>query len=268
MAKGLFNRIYVGDPKREDLTKEALAGRSRLQVFWEVIVSQIWKLIGINLLYVAFLLPAIIWTLWTSQAMNITAQVEGGMTGDLLMGHINYYLMWLIPCLVFAGPATGGLFYVIRLWARDEHAWAWSDFWQGFKENWRQGLVMMLINGLAMFLLFLAFNFYLTFSLANPIYNVAVVLVAIMALFFGMMNLFIFPLMVSYKSSLLRIIKNAFWLVMSRLPWALLFLAVALTPAVLCLAVSMWCFIFYILIGFSLTALVVCSFANSTFDRL
>ena len=97
---------------------------------------------------------------------------------------------------MFAGPATGGLFYVIRLWARDEHAWAWSDFWQGFKENWRQGLVMMLINGLAMFLLFLAFNFYLTFSLANPIYNVAVVQVAIMALFFGMMNLFIFPLMV------------------------------------------------------------------------
>ena len=54
MAKGLFNRIYVGDPKREDLTKEALAGRSRLQVFWEVIVSQIWKLIGINLMEEGF----------------------------------------------------------------------------------------------------------------------------------------------------------------------------------------------------------------------
>ena len=34
----------------------------------------------------------------------------------------------LVPCLTLTGPFTTGVAYVTRNWARDEHAFIWSDF--------------------------------------------------------------------------------------------------------------------------------------------
>ena len=57
---------------------------------------------------------------------------------------------WLVRvrCIAITGRCTAGVGYVTRNWARDEHAFIWSDFKDAVKENWKQGLVISLITGL------------------------------------------------------------------------------------------------------------------------
>lgn len=40
------------------------------------------------------------------------------------------------------------------------HAWVWTDFLAGIKENWKQSIPMSLINGVVLFVGFYAFSFY------------------------------------------------------------------------------------------------------------
>ena len=53
-----------------------------------------------------------------------------------LQNSILRLLAWLIPCIAITGPLTAGICYVTRNWARDEHAFIWSDFRDAVKENW------------------------------------------------------------------------------------------------------------------------------------
>ena len=66
--------------------------------------------------------------------------------GDLVDSTLFKVLIWLIPCIAITGPFTSGLSYITRNWARDEHAFIWSDFKDAVKANWKQGLVLSAIT--------------------------------------------------------------------------------------------------------------------------
>ena len=56
-------------------------------------------------------------------------------------------LLLLFPCIAITGPFTAGLSYVTRNWARDEHAFIWSDFRDAVKANWKIPLLLSTITG-------------------------------------------------------------------------------------------------------------------------
>ena len=79
--------------------------------------------------------------------------IEVQNTPDLvntIQGMGTTMILLLLPCFLIAGPATAGTTYVVRNWARDEHAWVWSDFKISWKQNWKESLIIMLINGLVL----------------------------------------------------------------------------------------------------------------------
>ena len=82
--------------------------------------------------------------------MAMAQSPEVLQTAENVRGFVLTMLIQLVPCMLIAGPATAGTTYVIRNWARDEHAWIWSDFKDAWKQNWKESLLIMLINGLAM----------------------------------------------------------------------------------------------------------------------
>lgn len=69
-------------------------------------------------------------------------------------------LLLLVPCIAITGPCTAGVCYVTRNWARDEHAFIWSDFKDAVKENWKQGLAISVITGLLPLVVYVCWNFY------------------------------------------------------------------------------------------------------------
>lgn len=222
MAGGFFNRLYYGNDKKPDLTKEQVTG-SRFKLFFDVLGIRFWKLIQLNLLYLLFCIP-----------------------------------------IITIGPATAGMTYVLRNWARDDHAWLWSDFWDNFKSNFWQSLAVFGIDVLAAIVLFVNIRFYNTMGQTNQIFFMVKYLVLGVALIFAMMHIYIYPMMVTYKLRLRDIYKNAFIFTAAKLPHTLGIFA-------LCVGIFIGSFYLYILplflITFTFCGLIVNSFTNWVFDK-
>ncbi|HHY83145.1 MAG TPA: DUF624 domain-containing protein [Clostridiales bacterium] len=253
MFGGFFNRMYYGDPRRPDLKKEDVKG-SRIKIFFTVLSIRFWQLIQLNLLYSIFWIP----TYFLLQAHAIMF-VE---TKDF--NSAAFFLM-LIPCLVITGPATAGVTYVIRNWARDEHAWVWSDFKDAWKANWKQSLLMMLINGVVIYLFSINLRFYYINSANNGLFFYLFCFMIMLSIMYAMMNMFIFPMMVTYKLNLRQIIRNAFILTMVKLPFTflILVLAVALVYITFIYLFSLPFFV----VGLTFPAFIVISYVNWIFDK-
>lgn len=251
---GFFNRMYYGDPKKPDLKKEDVKGTGRVKMFFTVLSVRFWQLIQLNLLTSIFWAPAV--ALFYMQAIIIQE------TGDPV--YIIFYLL-LIPCLMLAGPAMAAMTYIVRNWSRDEHAWVWSDFKDAWKENWKQALIIMLINGVAVLLLSVNLRFYGAMAAENILFLFLYYMMIIIALIIAMMNMFIFPLMVTYRLSIKHLIRNAFILTMVKLPFTFLVFAATAALTVVCL-VYLFSIPFF-LVGITFSALIILSYVNWIFSK-
>ncbi|NLC45360.1 MAG: DUF624 domain-containing protein [Clostridiales bacterium] len=250
---GFFNRMYYGDPRKPDLKKDDVEG-NRLKMFFTVLPIRFWQLIQLNLLYSIFWIPSV-----------ILLNIQG-----LLMQETNepvsiLFFLLLIPCLMIAGPSTAGMTYIVRRWARDEHAWVWSDFKDAWKENWKQGLIIMLINGVLLLLFNVNLQFYGAMVAENTLFLILYYMMIVLAVVIAMMNMFIFPLMVTYRLPIKHLLRNAFILTMVKLPFTFLVLIVAAALVVLSLIYLVS--IPFFVVGLTFPAFIVLSYVNWIFDK-
>ena len=59
--KDLFNNYFYGKPGREDFTQDDLP-ETRRQLFFQVLRVRWGSMVGLNLLYLLFWLPAAVWS--------------------------------------------------------------------------------------------------------------------------------------------------------------------------------------------------------------
>lgn len=250
---GFFNRMYYGDPRKPDLRPEDMPD-NRFKMFFTVLRIRIWKLIQLNLLYAIFWLPTF--------ALVYLQGIVSYETNEPLS--ILFFLL-LIPCLMIAGPATAGVSYVVRDWSRDEHAWLFSDFKDAWKENWKESLLLMLINGLAILVFYVNVLFYRQMAFEQWGFLVLFYFTIVIGAVFLMMNMFFFPMLVTYKLKVRQIIKNAFIFTIAELPrnifigliWGGLFV----------LSTSYLMSIPVFILGLTLPMLVSISYCNWVFDK-
>ncbi len=145
-----------------------------------------------------------------------------GKYGRILKANVLYLLLCL-P-MITIGPATAGYTYILKSLEKGEHPFVFSDFFEHFRKNWLQGVLMSLINLLVCYSLFLVIaNFNTIPHLQNfflPLL-VAGILVVIM-------NFYIWPMMVIYDLSFGALLKNGFLFALIRLPINLVILVVLL----------------------------------------
>ena len=123
------------------------------------------------------------------------------------------YVICCIP-IVTIGPATAAMTKILRNYAREEHAFLWSDFWDTFKNNFWTAFVVGLIDLFAVILIYFDYVMYMQ-MIANAngsqmvtSISLAVLLLSATVLLF--MNYYIFVLMVTFKLKFTQLIKNAF----------------------------------------------------------
>ena len=179
----MMNNYYYGKSGKGDFRKEDLP-QNRRQLFSDTLKTRLSALCRINLLYMLIFLPAmlVIMLNFTNFLSNTTLLVEieqqdsyasyvqqyteaekevpvseeqfneirtkGVNYGDIVDGNLFTMFIWLVPCIAITGPFTAGLSYVTRNWARDEHAFIWTDFKDALKANWRQSLVLSVITSI------------------------------------------------------------------------------------------------------------------------
>jgi uncharacterized membrane protein YesL len=291
-----MNSYFYGKSGKGDYTKEDLPG-TRMQLFWETLRTRLSGLMRLNLIYAVAWLPALIVIgyhvlLLYSLVVNLAdlqAQVDAGTLAaaefatqqsiylDGLKTILFRGLVFLIPALAITGPFTAGLCYVTRNWARDEHAFIWSDFKDALKENWKQGLITSVITGLVPIVVYVCWVFYGQMAQSNALFIVPQVLTLLLGAIWLMSLMYIYPMMVTYTLRYRDVLRNSLLLTIGRLPATVGLKLLSCLPLVIAAAVSyltpylQWalliCILYYVLFGFALSRFVGASYTNAVFDK-
>ena len=195
-----------------------------------------------------------------------------------LQNRVFTMLLILFPCIAITGPFTAGLSYVTRNWARDEHAFIWSDFRDAVKANWKIPLVLSTITGALPMLIFQAWITYGNLAAGNVIMVVPQMLVVMVGVLWALAITYMHPLTVSYELKLRGVLRNGFLLGIARLPFSVGIRLLHCVPALIAVG-AVWFFGldplmalvllggYYMLVGFSLSRFITASYTNAVFDR-
>ena len=289
-----MNNYYYGKSGKGDYQKDDLP-RTRWQLFWEMLRVRFAGLFRLNIVSVIAWLPAMyVLIQLMSNLFNIAGVAQtvemdpSAATPEqlelvqnlrpLYNSVIMRSLLLLVPAIAITGPFQAGMAYVTRNWARDEHAFVWSDFKDALIANWKQSLVISFITGLVPLIVYVGYQFYGDMGQQNMLFVVPQMLTAMLGLVWTLALVYFYPMMVTYKLNLRTLLRNAFLLSIGRLPQTAGARLVMLVPALLALAVS-W-FIpaytiyalmvlagYYLLIGNALARFVYASLSNAVFDK-
>lgn len=213
----LMNNYYYGKAGKGDYRISDMP-QNRIQLFgavWKVRWSSIF---GVNLLYMLFWLPTFVWTI-INVSLLLTADTS--LLGENASGLMMTYLIGLVPCIFITGPFTAGATYVMRNWARDEHSFVWSDFWDAVKANWKQALPVSLISGLMPLLMYVGWVFYGSLSSTSIIYIIPLCMMFLVFTLWKLSEMVIYTMMVTYDLSLKNLLRNALLLTFAKLPLAI-----------------------------------------------
>lgn len=291
-----MNNYFYGKSGKGDYTKEDLPS-TRSQLFRETLRTRLSGLMRLNLVYMLAWLPAMavivyhVLALYSAMAglTDLQTQVDAGTLAaaefatqqalftDAVKSLVLRGLLFLIPCIAITGPFTAGLSYVTRNWARDEHAFAWSDFKDAAKENWKQALATSTITGFIPLVVYVCWMFYGELAAQNSLFIIPQVLTLTLGTLWMMSLLYSYPLMVTYRLRYRDMLRNSFLLTVGRLPGTLALKLLSVLPIIIGVVVStftpylqwavMVLFLYYMVFGFALSRFVGASFTNAVFDK-
>ena len=260
---GLFSGMFSGKSNCPDFTPDMMP-KNRFELFFEMLKLNLFNLLKVNLMYFVFWIPFWIWT-WMNLNVLLTYDSPEAFAAD---GYMMVYAMGAALCVMITGPAKCALKYITRNYARDEHVWLWSDFIGAIKVNWKQGLALSVLNGLFLFLFVYGLSFYNNMAAVTGsyVYLFLQVLLVVLGAMFLLMNLYAWPMMVTYELKFTQILRNSLVLAIGRLPLSVLFGLITVIPLVIA---GFWLpFLFwYFIIGYALASFVNCSYTNAAFDR-
>lgn len=209
-----FKNYFYGKSDKRDFTEGDLP-TNRLQLFKDVLMVRKGSMVGLNFLYLLIWLPAVVWSF-----INILQlQIQPPETlGSLLFT----YLLLLVPMIFITGPFRIGISYVMRNWARDEHAFPFLHFKTGMKENWKQSLLISLVDGLLPLVVYVCVYFYAGMAKDSVVFYLPIAIVLIAALVWVLSAQLLPTLIVTYRLSFLQALRNAVLMTLAALPRAIL----------------------------------------------
>lgn len=167
--------------------------KKRFFKFFELYFRKFWKLIQLNLLYAAFWIPAFVVSYFT-----------------LDLGDIAVTAVFILVGAFTVAPATAGFTYVMRNYVREQHAFMLSDFWDNFKSNFKQSVIVYLFFSLIMSVAWFSLVFYISNLAQGTIYYVAMGITAALLLVLISANFYVYMLMVTMDLPTFGLIKNSF----------------------------------------------------------
>lgn len=201
-------------------------------LFLELFFRKFWKMCKLNVLYAIAALPTFVVTFILSGvftqnliSMAMAGNPEFAQGAELLDLILRFFVSLIVMVLWGMGPVTAGFTYVLRNYSREEHSWLWSDFWQHTKANFKQAIVVWLVDQVVLVLLIVAYLFYS--SQTSALFYIRYVIIWI-AILYTTMHFYIYTMMVTFKMSLKDLYRNALLFSVAKLPLNLFVLAVVL----------------------------------------
>lgn len=199
---------------------------SRMSIFFELLFRKFGRLIKLNLLYIVCCIPTFLVMMFLSGLLSaritnasapVLAQIMGlaapdmsnaefsGMLAALDIG-ARVVISFVVAIMWGMGPVTAGFTYILRNYAREEHAWLFSDFFGKTKQNFGQALVVWIVDLAAFAVLTTAFFFY--FAQPGIVHYVSYIILSAVILYTAM-HFYIYQCMITFKLSIKDVFKNS-----------------------------------------------------------
>ena len=182
-------------------------------------------------------------------------------------------ILWLACCIpvVTIGASTTAMYHVIRHWQKDSVSSVVRDFFQSFKEDFKQAtpvyLILLIPTAAVVMNAMLIFN--PENSAAVPSYLLVIWFISALILLF--ISSFVYPVMAFFADSIFKTLRNAMVLALANLPRTIL-ISILNLLAVILLFVNLSFFlqssIFWLLIGGALVAYLNMSILKPVFKKL
>jgi uncharacterized membrane protein YesL len=173
--------------------------KKRIVIFFEVLQRKFFDLVKLNLLFmvpvVAVVFLIYLLNLWGTHGPEF----------------LQYQVSMLPVILLF--PCIGGMTYVTRNYAREEHAFILSDFIDAIKNNWKAFLIHGLISYVFLVVVSFSLEFYRLQIAANSFFVVPFTLCICVTFIFLAMQYYIPVMIVTLDLNLRKIYRNAVSLV-------------------------------------------------------
>ncbi len=233
---GIFRPNY--NREGPGVSKEQ-AEKRRFFLFFDLLFRKSGRLIQANLLYFVTLLPTILGLVLF-------------LFGQRLFGGVLYMLSALI-----VGPATAAFTYILRNYAMQRHAWLLSDFFEQFKKNYKQGVIMGVLDLIIPVVAYVSFFYYRTIA-QGPFAYVGLGATLLLIMIFAILNFYAYPIMVTFQLKFSEIFKNAIIFTLAKFPLNVLILIVdaAICYGILRLNVYLDLFVILPFFAFSLIGFI------------
>ncbi len=212
---GLFNYSKPGPGVNKDAPK-----KKGIFLYLEILKRKFSNLFLLNLLYFLCSLPMII--LYFVIFLFVTPNLFSNIQADgesLVIMELLLSLFLSIVCTVTlgSGPASSAMAYVMRQFSREEHVWLTSSFFGKMKENFKQELVVAIVDlvfaFVCPFVIMFYFNQYLLTG--SMLWFAMLILFAVFSFLFVSMHYYIHQLIVTFENNLKNTYKNAMIFAMS-----------------------------------------------------
>ncbi len=272
--------------------------RGPFATFFGVLGRKFWKIITVNLLYVLTNIPALVVSFFVASVVfgvlfpGITleslnklwdpAMLGEGQTLEQLSATVMLILTGVLAAtsiglgFVVTGPSHAGVTYIMRNYAREDHAFVWSDFFEQARKNWKQSTVVSIVTTLLFMAVPVAIRFYSQTIQNGILSTLMTTLLALLFVTMSVMIMYIYQMLITFDLKLNQIVKNAWLFFILRLPFnigilLLQVLIVLIIPLVLLMVLGSLGLIimifYYLFLAFGINLLMVNFFINRQLKR-
>ena len=145
---------------------------------------------------------------------------------DLMI--LNILTVFCCIPIITAGASMTAMHYVALKMARNEECYIARDFFKSFKLNFRQGTAIWLIE---LFIILILTGDFLIMSRTEMSFgNVIKVILTVIAFLALFTFMFVFPVLAKFENTVMRTIKNAFFIGVLQFPKTIAMMVLAVLP--------------------------------------
>jgi len=204
--------------------------------FWEMFFEKFTKHLGASFIHAIASLPFLAILFFIAPINGLTDGIEDAqmlvntdMTFRLLFVGLAY-ILW--GC----GPATAAYSYICKCFTLRKPVWIVSDGWDNFKSNFKQSILVAILNIVMILFGFTAFSFYGSMYAKSHsiLFLAARVLIFVMLVTYTWMQFYVYQIMTTFELKFKHVLKNSFIYSIASLPFNLVFSIISIAVVILC----------------------------------
>lgn len=255
-------------------------------LYFEILFRKFTRLMQANIIYILTSLPWIVllYLFASFSTYDLTHNLASGlnMAGDGLSGgDIEGMLQLMFRCIFMSvvlvlwgsGPSSAGYSYITRCFTHEQHAWIWTDFKDKFKENFKQSIIIVIIDAVVLVLAANAVMFYMSMYKASGefIWLLMNYIMLLALLVYSWAHFYVYQIMVTIQCKTMQLYKNAFMLALGKMPMNLLLTVISAGLMILMYVVfgnPLLAMIATLVVWFSVARFPIEFYAARTIDKI